>query len=83
MAVNSIQLKKLQVQVKRLQNENLRLKRQLDGRGAGRQKIARRATHVRRIVKLGGLWAGTREITEQDIAEARRAVWSSFGQREL
>lgn len=83
MAVSSIQLKKLQVRVKRLETENLRLKRQLDRRGAGRQKIARRAAPARRIVKLGGLWTGTREITEQDITEARKAVWSSFGQREL
>ena len=35
-----------------------------------------------RIVKLGGLWAGTPEITEEDIAEARREMWGHFGERE-
>jgi len=34
-----------------------------------------------RIVKLGGLWAGTPEITEEDIAEARREMWANFGER--
>jgi hypothetical protein len=37
----------------------------------------------RRIVKLGGLWAGTPEITEEDIAEARREMWGHFGEREI
>jgi len=32
-----------------------------------------------RIVRLGGLWAGTPEITEEDIAEARREMWGRFG----
>ncbi len=36
-----------------------------------------------RIVKLGGLWAGTSEITEEDIAEARREMWGHFGEREI
>jgi len=36
-----------------------------------------------RIVKLGGLWAGTPEITEEDIAEARREMWGHFGEREV
>jgi len=36
-----------------------------------------------RIVKLGGLWAGTPEITEEDIAEARREMWGRFGEREI
>ena len=35
-----------------------------------------------RIVKLGGLWAGTPEITEEDIAEARREMWGHFGESE-
>ena len=34
-----------------------------------------------RIVKLGGLWAGTPEITEEYIAEARREMWGCFGER--
>ncbi len=33
-----------------------------------------------RIVKLGGLWAGTPEITEEEITAARREVWSSLGE---
>jgi len=36
-----------------------------------------------RIVKLGGLWAGTPEITEEDIAEARHEMWGRFGEREV
>ena len=36
-----------------------------------------------RVVKLGGLWAGTPEITEEDIAEARREMWGRFGEREV
>ena len=28
-----------------------------------------------RIAKLGGFWDGTPEITEEDIAEARREMW--------
>ena len=36
-----------------------------------------------RIVKSGGLWAGTPEITEEDIADARREMWGRFGEREI
>ncbi len=36
-----------------------------------------------RIVRLGGLWAGTPEITEEDITEARREMWGCFGEREV
>lgn len=36
-----------------------------------------------RIVKLGGLWAGTPEITEEDITEARREMWGHFGERDI
>jgi hypothetical protein len=28
-----------------------------------------------RIIKLGGLWTGTPEITAEDIAEARHEMW--------
>ncbi len=35
------------------------------------------------VVKLGGLWKETPEITEADIAEARREMWQSFGEREV
>lgn len=32
-----------------------------------------------KIVKLGGLWEGI-DITEEDIAQARREMWGKFGQ---
>jgi hypothetical protein len=35
-----------------------------------------------RVVKMGGLWADTPEITEKDIAEARQEMWSNFGKWE-
>jgi hypothetical protein len=40
-------------------------------------------SNQKRVIKLGGLWAGTPKITEADIAEARREMWGSFGEREL
>lgn len=33
------------------------------------------------IVRLGGLWKGV-EITEEDIAEARREMWGRLGEDE-
>jgi hypothetical protein len=33
-------------------------------------------------VALGGLWEGVM-ITDEDIAEVRREMWSGFGEREL
>ena len=36
----------------------------------------------KRIVKLGGLWKDQPEITDEDIAEARREMWSKFGERD-
>jgi len=33
-----------------------------------------------RIVKLGGLWAGTPEITEEEITAARREAWAGLGE---
>jgi len=33
-------------------------------------------------VALGGVWEGI-TITEEDIAEVRREMWSNFGEREL
>ncbi len=36
----------------------------------------------KRIVKLGGLWKDQPEITEEDIAEARREMWGKFGERD-
>ncbi len=35
------------------------------------------------IIKLGGLWAGSPEITPEDIAEVRREMWANFGERDL
>ncbi len=34
------------------------------------------------VVKLRGLWSSTPAITRADIAEARREMWGSFGDRE-
>jgi hypothetical protein len=34
-----------------------------------------------RIIKLGGLWAGSPEITTEDIAEIRREMWAGFGEK--
>lgn len=39
---------------------------------------ARRAK--RNIVKLGGLWKRAPEITEEDIAQARREMWGRLGE---
>ncbi len=33
-------------------------------------------------VALGGLWAGVR-ISDEDIAEMRREMWGTFGERDL
>ena len=33
------------------------------------------------VIKLGGLWAGSPEITAEDIAEARQEMWANFGER--
>ncbi len=35
----------------------------------------------RKIIKLGGLWKNAPEITEEDIADARREMWGDFGDR--
>lgn len=34
-----------------------------------------------RIVKLGGLWQETPEITEAEIAQARQEMWGRVGKR--
>ncbi len=34
-------------------------------------------------VKLGGVWKGMPEITEEGIAELRREMWQSFAERDL
>jgi hypothetical protein len=33
------------------------------------------------IITLGGLWAGSPEITADDIAEIRREMWADFGEK--
>jgi len=48
-----------------------------------RSRAGQAAPQEGRIVKLGGLWAGTPEITEEDIADARREMWGRFGEREI
>ncbi len=68
-------------ELERLRRENARLKKQLarlkakDGR--------RRTIAHKHIVKLGGLWKATPEITEEDILQARKAMWGKLGEREL
>ncbi|QTA88276.1 hypothetical protein [Desulfonema magnum] len=42
-----------------------------------------RANTQRQIVRLGGLWADTPEITAEDIAEARHEMWGKFGENEI
>jgi hypothetical protein len=43
---------------------------------AWKQSTGKRPRYV--PVRLGGLWEGV-EITEQDIAEARREIWGKLG----
>ena len=83
MAVTESRIKALQTQIRKLRAENTRLKRQLGQAGRHATKRSSRITSAKRIVKLGGLWAGTPEITEQDIAEARRDMWGRLGDRDL
>lgn len=83
MAVSSAQLKRLQEQVKKLRLENARLKKQLRGRDGRTRRSMRPSLRTRRIIKLGGLWKGTPEITEQDIAQARAETWKTLGAREV
>ncbi len=68
-------------ELERLRRENERLKKQLARLKAKNGKP--RMTMHKRLVKLGGLWKGTPEITEEDILQARRAMWGKFGEREL
>ncbi len=35
------------------------------------------------IVQLRGLWKKAPKITEEDIAEARREMWASFGDQDV
>ncbi len=77
MAIATPQLGKLQKEIKRLRSENTRLKLRMR-RSSQNGKKTHRGT-AKRVVKLGGLWAGTPEITEQDIADARKEMWGSFG----
>ena len=48
-----------------------------------RSRSGQTASQEGRIVKLGGLWAGTPEITEEDIAEARREMWGNFPREDV
>jgi prevent-host-death family protein len=36
-----------------------------------------------RVIKLGGLWKGSREITAEDLTQARREMWGRLGDREV
>lgn len=76
-----------ETKIKRLQREVEKLKRQVaqlqrSGTGMRRAKVnksKRTTSRTKRTVKLGGLWAGTPEITERDIEEARTLAWGHFG----
>ena len=83
MAISERRIKELQTQIQKLRAENVSLKRQLDRSGRHVAKRSSRTTHTKRIVKVGGLWMGTPEITEQDFAEARREMWRHLGDRDL
>ena len=83
MAVTENRIKALQTKIRKLRVENTRLKRQLSRSAGHTVKHSSRVSSAKRIVKLGGLWAGTPEITEQDIAEARRDMWGHLGDRDL
>jgi hypothetical protein len=36
----------------------------------------------RKLVKLGGIWKNWPSITDEDIAQARQAMWGKFGECE-
>jgi len=36
-----------------------------------------------RLIQLGGLWKGLPPLTEEDIAEARREMWGTFGEHDI
>lgn len=36
-----------------------------------------------RLIQLGGLWKNLPPLIEEDIAEARREMWGSLGERDL
>lgn len=44
--------------------------------------LAEQKTPYKVVVKLGGLWAG-HEITDEEIAAARKEMWAGFGDIEL
>ncbi len=67
-------------ELQQLRRENERLKKQIARLKAKNGK--RRLETGKRIVKLGGLWNGTREITEEDILTARKAMWGKVGELE-
>lgn len=37
----------------------------------------------KQLIQLGDLWKDLPVLTEEDIAEARRELWSDFGERAL
>ncbi len=47
------------------------------------QNRAKQAPSQPNIIKLGGLWAGSPEITTEDLAETRHEMWAGFGERML
>ncbi len=78
MAKTASEIEELRREIETLKKEVARLKRQ-SSKNERRRSTRRVTSRSKRVVKLGGLWVGTPEITEQDIAEVRREVWGQFG----
>lgn len=78
-----------QTEIKRLRREVEKLKKQvkeIERRGNGKRsrKVSPRVSpRTKRVVKLGGLWAETPEITEKDIELTRKAMWGDLGKHNL
>ncbi len=76
MATTATELKRMKHEIEALKKKVARLERRSStGRGTRRTR--------KRIVQFGGLWEGTPEITEQDIAAARKEMWGNLGDRGL
>ncbi|OQY43481.1 MAG: hypothetical protein B6242_14555 [Anaerolineaceae bacterium 4572_78] len=48
-----------------------------------RLKIEQSTMQQKPVIKLGGLWANTLPITEDDITEARQEMWGNLGEIEI
>ena len=71
MATTAAELKRMQREIETLKKKVAQLER--------RSSTTRRTR--KRNIQIGGLWKSTPEITEQDIAAARKELWSNLGDR--